>query len=332
MNPTLSKNAFVAGGTAAAPGKTVQAPAKVDPIYAIQTLDELEPHLKVYNWSAPGGGKTFLLAKLVEAGYKIAVTNSDVGGTGLNTIVSYLKSVGKMHLRKNVLIIPIPSYAASESFLENPAVYVKKCGGPELWQWSPDIFAWEGFSNWQQVHAWDHVVEFTGGKKKKDGDSTDLGLDTQGYGFLLKATYQAIDSFCRIQNPYTGATPHKIYQAHVDDSLVDADGKKVPMEKQAGMQLLTGQKPWIMGKGAKVVVGACDFAFRSFAKEIRSPGKPSQIVYGYDFSNSDVNGGKFRSSFTIGPVICPVDPLTVWNAMLDAVDAPRLTAEKESAT
>lgn len=327
MTPTLTKNAFVAGGTAAtASAKTVQPPAKVDPIYAIQTLDELEPHVKVYNWGMSGSGKTFLLAKLVEAGYKIAVVNSDVGGNGLNTIVSYLKQVGKPHLRKNILIIPIPTYQASESFLENPAVYVKKCGGPDLWQWDPTIFAWEGYGNWQQVHAWDHVVSMTGGKKQKDSDLDGLALATMDYGLLMKATHFAIDSFCRIQNPYTGATPHKIYQAHVDDRPVDMEGKKVPQEKQQGVQLQSGQKPWIMGQGAKLVTGACDFGFRSFSQEVRSPGKPTQIVYGWDFTPGERNGGKTRSSFTLGPVICPVDPLTVWNAMLDAVDAPRLPA------
>lgn len=324
MTPAITKNAFVTG--AATPPKPAGPQPKAN--QAIKFLDDLEAHLRLYNWGLSGSGKTFLLAVLAEAGYKILITDSDVGGSGHNTILSYLKAKGKFELRKNIARLPIPSYDAAESFLENPAAYWKANapGQPALWEWNPEIVAWEGFGNFQQIHIWDKAVSLTGGKTNKDGSDYDgLALATMDWGLVQKATHQCIDSFCRIQNPFTGFTPHKIYQAHVDDRAVDMEGRKVAIEKINSTQTQAGSKPWLLGQGAKLVLGACDYGWRCFSKETatlnKDGSKSAQVLYGYDFTPGERNGGKTRDFGTLTgwPVILPVKPLDVFNEMLASI-------------
>lgn len=318
MSTNLSKNQFVTGGTSAV--KPPAAAKEVSPIYRIQSLDEYEPFLRLYTWGTSGSGKTFLLALLIEAGYRVLVLNSDVGGPGLNTAIVYLRQRGKAHLMKNVKVVPVVDYKSVERFLENPAAYYNGAtGGQDIWDFNPEIIAWEGFGNFQQVHVWNHVADLTGGKKTKEGDLDGLALGTLDYQLVMTATHQCIDSFCRIQSPRTGRYPHKIWQAHVDEGLLDMEGQKVSQEKAKDQETQRSQRPWIMGKSAKLVLGAADYGFRTFTKEIRVPGKQPRTSYGWDFSNSERNGGKQRdglSPLTGSPIIMDVEPLKVWNEML----------------
>lgn len=295
----------------------------MSPIYRIQGLDEYTPFLRLYTWGPSGSGKTFLIALLVEAGYRVLILNSDVGGPGLNTLIAYLRGKDKAHLLSNVKVVPVVDYKSCEKFLENPASYYKAAtGGQDLWKFDPEIVCWEGFGNFQQVHVWNHIADLTGGKKTKDGDLDGLALSTLDYQLVMTATHQAIDSFCRIQSPLTGLYPHKIWQAHVDEGLLDMEGQKVSAEKAQGQETQRSQRPWIMGKSAKLVLGAADYGFRCFTKEVRVPGKPPQVHFGWDFSNSDKNGGKQRdgcSPLTGSPTILPVNPLAVWNEMLGKI-------------
>jgi hypothetical protein len=292
----------------------------------IRKLSQIPVSIRWFIWGHQKTGKTFVLASLLEAGYKILVLDSDMGGNGLLTVVEYLTSKDKRHLLDNLYHIPF-DYKAADTFFTNPAAYFKEhSGGVDLWsQFNPDIIAWEGFGTFQQQDITEHVMKLTGAAKK---ETDELALAPLGYQYLQNATGQFVDDFYRLANPLTGFSPHKILQAHVDDRPVNAaDGSKVSFDKVAVTPTIEGGKPWLQGQGAKFPSQGADYGCRLIAeikKVAAAQGKPAstQTTYYYDFSTDRGVGGFYRgnvdrwlATFPSFPKI-PADPARVFQTML----------------
>lgn len=303
-------------GAAATASKVAAAPKPKK----IKKLSEIAPYLRIFLFGKSGTGKSYIIAQLLEAGKKVLVLDSDVGGNGLNTVRSYLKEKDKLHLMDNCLLLPIESYEDAQKFVSNAeATFNSWVEGTTWAEFSPDWIVWDGFGNFQQVHIWNYALQFDGGNKETEQRSEGVALETKDWQTVMKATHFAIDDFGRIVKA-DGSPIHKIWSSHLDDREVDPEGKKIDQKDSAQRdRLKQGKKPLLAGKGAAMVVSAADYVIRTFTKNV--PGGKTSFCW--DMTPAEfLNEGKVRGAMLKnGPVISEVVPIDRINEMLQNINA-----------
>lgn len=283
-------------------------------------LSDIPPYLRLMMFGKAGVGKTYLLGPLLEAGYKIIVLDSDVGGNGLNTVRSFLKERGKSNLLDNLILLPIESYEDAVAFVTNPEKTFNEWVDGTTWaEFDPDIICWEGFGNFQQVHVWKHV-----NPHQKPAEMIEAFDSFREWGEVLRATHFAIDDFAKLTGP-NGKVLHKIWSTHLKDSDVDPTGKKVdPTDKAQKERLKQSYRPLISGSSAQMVTGAADYVIYAFTEAAYNPvSKEMKIAYCWDMTPSTIfKDGKVRGKMlTGGPIFKDVNPLEKWNEMLSNVSS-----------
>jgi hypothetical protein len=146
--------------TAASPATTAsiftQLSSTATKTYKVTTGIELfnsPASVNIMLYGPTGSGKTELIAKLLLAGLKVLVIDTDFGGNGLNTVRNYFYNHpderGKL---LNLLIVPLDSKGL-QRFVRNPTEAV-----PNIYTFNPDVLFWDGGTAWQQCELENEIM------------------------------------------------------------------------------------------------------------------------------------------------------------------------------
>ena len=259
-------------------------------------------YLKILAFAYSGRGKTYFLVGLLEAGLRIYVAETDIGGSGMSTVREELRRRGKEHLMTNIVSKVFGSYEDFDQFVSDPAgepIALEDGTVRGLFDWGPDMLAWEGFSNFQNRHMVDYILKYDArGKEDKISDLRQNGLSLEGYGdfsAVLTLTTRQLDKFLLIQDPVTGKKIHKYVTAQSDDGKTEDQ--------------LTGETkrgPLVMGRSRSYVAGAFDLILEMEAKKVGA-----DVKYTY---RCDVTGNSMakRRGLDVSPVE-DADSYKLWN-------------------
>ncbi|MEN6587809.1 MAG: hypothetical protein ABFE02_17345 [Sulfuricella sp.] len=174
------------------------------------SLDEEEAlPFKMMLYGTWGTGKTLSLVGLLLHGFKVLVLTTDVGGSGLLSVKTWLRRTGRAALLTNVYSLTLSSYSEVESFLEAPETYM-----PDIYDVDIDWLFWDGFSGYQQVHVGSFVGDLEparsdSGKPVSEGRQAGLVFEQADWGAVRNATIRAVSDFCNLANKKTGKQWHK---------------------------------------------------------------------------------------------------------------------------
>lgn len=249
---------------------------------------------KILALAHSGRGKSRAIADLLRAGLRIVVCDTDIGGNGLSSVREDLKRTGEEALMQNLAFFEFSDYSTFGGFMDDPTIL--EIDGKNIWDWNPDVLAWEGFANWQEDHVTNEVLEM-GGIAKEDSELREAGLwaERTDWGAIRRATLKGLNRFLRIHNP-NGKKIHKYVTCLMDDGKQD----KFTKETKTG--------PLIMGASRAYLQPAFDLILRMDAE--KKPGV-KDIVYSY---KCDITGETVAKKRGL-PVDStePADMLKLWN-------------------
>lgn len=306
LKTSAAQEKFVSAGKKTGADKPKRPQAK-------KLSDTSDRYIKLGLYGDYGTGKTFALADLIEKyGLKVLVLSTDIGGDGLNSLIAELKRRGRSDLvDTHVRNLTLDNYDDVADFLQNPEEFF-----PEIYEWDPDLIAWDGFSNFQQNHVSDYVMTldtvFT-----REGD-----LNTQKYwGEIRSATSKNLNRFFYMSNTRTGRRWHKFVTMLVTDvgkeeklleATTEAERQKVKKEVKA---------PYIQGSAAKLLGPAFDFFARTDTKRVQDgtteDGKTKfRTDFVYHVAPSEKQKAKVRG--VQFPPIIPGNMGEVWGKLIAA--------------
>ena len=254
--PTLKKpesaaaaQKFISGGV-----KTISAPRAKARKYADE---EQETYLKILFFGPIGSGKSWVTKGLLELGFKVLVVTTDIGGNGLNSIITPMRRAGTWDAVKNNLReISLNGYEEIKSFFKEPETFE---GLEDLYDWDPDFIFWDGISSWQSVDISEYIGDMVPDQKSGVSDAREAGLQfsIQDWGQVTSATVRGMDDFCSMRNKKTGRLWNKIGTCH---ELIR------PRGQGAGGGFVDAKEPLLQGRGGKLVLGAFDIVARTYLK------------------------------------------------------------------
>jgi hypothetical protein len=219
-------------------GKQMTSKAPVLQAFSLDD-DEAEFH-KIASFGYPGTGKTRALAGFLQAGERVFVANTDLGGNGLGTLKRYLKSINRADLLKNVQYIDLATYDETVNFIWNPPAVV-----PAIWDFDPTMLAWEGGSFFQTVLLDEKILSLPA--VAKDGISN-VELRNEGmfatqpdWNAMRRMTIRTLNRFLTTHSParrlhkymtFVEADPEKD-----DKGNIKANSKKSPLIYTAAKNL-----------------------------------------------------------------------------------------------
>lgn len=268
--------------------------------------DNSSRFIKIGLYGDYGTGKTFALIALLLAGLKILVVSTDIGGDGLSTVIAELKALGRLDLLKNIFNVTMETYEQMVDFEEKPELFF-----PEIYEWDPDVIAWDGFSGFQQNQVTEYV------------DNDESVYDREGkqitlkyWGQVKQATRKNLNRFLSMHNKKTGKLWHKFVTMLVDDKAADEALAAATDEKERLKLRKDVKAPLIAGAAAKLIGPAFDFFALTGTRRVDGPDgtKVTQFVYKVvpnDKLKAKVRGVKFD------PII-PGDMTEVWRRLTDA--------------
>lgn len=212
--------------------------------------------VKMLSYGHTGTGKTYALVGLLQAGLKILVISTDVGGEGLNTVRNALRESGQMHLADNLLHIELPTYEDVETFLKEPHQIF-----PEIYDTDIDMLVWDGFSGFQQQQLSDYIAELeplSSGDKTSEGREAGLWFERTDWGMVRNGTIRNLGRFLSMHNKVTGKKWHKYVTA--------LESGKASEDKLSGE---VQKAPLIQGSAAALMGPAFDLIFQTRAVKVR---------------------------------------------------------------
>lgn len=268
-------------------------------------------YIKIAAYGKVATGKTDAIVALLLRGLRVFVLSTDMGGSGLRTVRSHLRKLGREDLLANLVEHEIidRDNAYEEvgdlidmfKFRESAANYeIKLDDGSTttLFAWDPHVLVWEGFSNYQDSCVVRYVLSKDQTPDKIDSRGNLLpkseGSEMRRAGFRLddfrdwdavkRATNQQLDDFLVIHNPLTGRKIHKYVTFHEKEPDLDnktGEGPRKPEDMKPNLLL--------SGSARSTVVGGFDLVIR-MTKEpltILDKQKGDRNPYRYTLNSND---------------------------------------------
>lgn len=204
--------------------------------------------LKILLFGPWGSGKTYSIKGLLEAGLKVHVLNTDLGGSGLRSVIAPLRK-SRPELLERLWETELEGYDQVISFLENPASL-----DPDFWKRDPDVLFWDGFSTWQQSDVSVHIGS-EAPENASDLRLEGLKLETMDWVGVKNATVKALRRFFAISRE--GRPLHKIVTCLEAIRLKPKPSKSpdVPSEfVEERRPMLSGQGGVIAGAGFDLII------------------------------------------------------------------------------
>ena len=216
--------------------------------------DKVARVVKIMFFGATGSGKTYSVIALLKQGYKVLLVGTDIGGSGLNTIVLALGAGNP--LLDNITEILLNNDDEVQQFLSDPrTVY------PEIYDQDIDFLVWDGFGAWQQVQLSDKIgsmpVTRESGKEVAAEIESGLMFEQAQWGMMRNGTVRALHKFCTLHNKKTGKVWHKIITAHEGYKSKEKKGA----DKTGGY--VETKMPLLQGAGGILSGGAFDLIIRT---------------------------------------------------------------------
>lgn len=216
------------------------------------------PTVNIGLMGLPSTGKTKFLADLIENGAKVFCLNTDPGGCGEETILAQcIKNKTQDKFIANFRGIAIDNYDTVQDFLDTPEKFYQK-----IWEFSPDFFAWEGFSNFQQTQLSEKIANLyaesaEGGKKGTvEARAEGLKFETQDWGMIRNSTIRRMEDFLTSKNP-SGKPLHHILTMHENVETIQLKGEGGTVrseEKASGRPAIQGAAKGFLGGGFALVL------------------------------------------------------------------------------
>lgn len=230
----------------------------------VKLSDDALSFVKIMVFGAAGTGKTHFVGQFVELGMKVGLISTDFGGSGHLTIKAHFNKIGRPELAENVYILPLEGWAEVTEFLRNPYKF-----DPALWEFDPDLLAWDGFSGFQQIDISEYVGDMTlapkaDGTEKIRSDYRESGLggfENMDWGAIKVATTRSIEKFLTMKTPQ-GKSLHKVVTCLEAILYKPVD----PNKPNAGTVLVDSYKPMLQGSGGVLTQAAFDLIMRTAAK------------------------------------------------------------------
>lgn len=223
MPPTESEQKILAGM------KGVTLPGKKR-LVAKTLADDDADWIKMLLLGPTGSGKTFSLVGVLESlnregkPNKLFVASTDLGGNGLRSVKQELRLRGRTDLLANLAWYEFQNYEEFAAFTTNPAIVeVTPVNGTAmgLWQFDPDVLAWDGMSSFQESHVWSYVMGLTSiAKAPTEAREAGVQADQVDWGQIRRVTILQLDDFLLIHNP-NGKKIHKLCTCILDDGKED---------------------------------------------------------------------------------------------------------------
>lgn len=262
--------------------------------------------IKILGYGHSGTGKTLAIKGILEAGYKVLVVSTDLGGNGLSSVFNALHAEGKGQLCDNIVHADFPDYDSLSDFLKNPhAVF------PEFSDFSPDWAVWDGFTGFQQVQIQSKILEEINPATKNSSDGREEGLwaEQQDWGMIRTATVRALNNFLNLHDWQNKKMLHK-YMTCLE--------QKPTADKLSGEVM---RSPYIQGSASALMQPAFDVIIEMRVKTLGGEEK-GQRVYEYNCVGHDKLMAKAR-----GYDLAPVEPGDMYNLLVNKI-MPRLKVEK----
>jgi hypothetical protein len=162
--------------------------------------------VKMLAYGHSGTGKTLAVAGFLEAGMKVLVLSTDMGGNGLASVYNFLASKGRQDLLdSNLVSIDFPDYDSLSDFLRAPTETF-----PDIWDFDPDMMVWDGFTGFQLLHVQEKISDISPmTKNTSEGREEGLWMEQQDWGMIKNATLRSLGNFLKLHNWKTGKTIHK---------------------------------------------------------------------------------------------------------------------------
>lgn len=253
----------------------------------VASLGEDADWTKLLVQGLTGSGKTFLIVGALLRGLRVFVASTDIGGNGLKSVRDEMQRLGKLDLyNSNLAVFEFKSYEDFAAFTTNPDVV--KVAGKKLWDWDPDLFVWDGLSNFQESHIWRYVMSLdplSNDATESREEGVQAGLVE--WGQIRKCTTLQIDQFLQCHSP-KGKLIHKLVTVLLDDGKEDKFTHQVakgPLILGAArsyigpafdyiLTTVTAVKP---GSDAPAFKWKCDIGSNTVAKR-RGQGVPKEIL------------------------------------------------------
>ena len=274
------------------------------------TLDTPQKQgIKILGWGDTGEGKTYALIGFLLHGLRIFVVETDLGGSGISTVSIHLKEMGRSDLLKNIACVPL-NYKGIDAFISDPNQV--RIGGVPLYEWGPDLIAWEGFSIWQTVDLDEFILSMPSASAKREKETGDfkmtpireegLHADPVDYDAIKRGTFQVLRRFLSLNNDLTGKIWHKYVTCHEQERRKNPQGQYIDDKTQ----------PYLLGMARKLIPAAFDVVLNMDSKPVVGS-TPPRVEHFYAIQSSEKTS-KVRG-YKLNPTE-PGDMFALWGKII----------------
>jgi hypothetical protein len=226
--------------------------------YTLADNDSAPPKVMIYAHS--GCGKTYFIIGLLLYGERVFVLSTDFGSNGLATVKNALKKMARFYdpateqwtaagneILSRVRAIDLATYRDIVDFLDNPVEFV-----PDLDEWAPTVFMWEGFTTFNVDILDEHILSFAPGAENA-GDLRYEGFThtKQDWQGMKRGTVRPVRKFMALTLP-NGKPMAKILTA-LESGGAEINSLTQKAEKTA---LVHGTGRALMGPAFDVILEA----------------------------------------------------------------------------
>lgn len=210
--------------------------------------------LKIFIFGGWGSGKTFFVVGLLLQGLKVYIVNTDIGGSGANSIKLELTRLGREDLKANFKEVILSREADFQIFLNSPETV-----DPTIYDFDPDVLFWDGLAAWQQVELSEKIgsMPVTGSGDNREVPAhleSGLAFEQPQWGMLRNATVRGVHKFCSLNNKRTGKVWHKVATAQEAIKMKPA---------KAGGGYVETKMPLLQGAGGVLIGAAFDLIMKT---------------------------------------------------------------------
>lgn len=273
--------------------------------------DPSKTGLRIFLFGSAGSGKTTFVKDLVKNGWKVVFLSTDIGGSGTAAIEAPLRrELGDEKAERvleNSVDIEMRTYEQVESFLRNPAK-----AWPEIYDFDPDIFYWDGFGSHQQIEICEYVGSMEAESKKGPSEqrASGLKLERSDWGVVANATARQLDRFCSLHNPRTGKIWHKLVSAHENIKSVENGPGSTTLQEV--------KEPLLAGRASFMTRAAFDLVIRTQVRKAKptEEGDSGGRIYEYVVSGHENLAAKNRGFDFGGKAIVPGNGYELFTELL----------------